>query len=179
MKIFWANGVALSAITKKKKFKATPSPGKVMIAVFWDNDGVILVNVMAIGETINSGAHIKTLQKLKERYRRVRPHRIPGSILIQHDNIRPHTSLRTQEAIANLVGMCSPHIPDLAPSDFHRFGSLKDALSGTSFEDDDGVIRAVKTWQFEQETSWYRKSMRALVSRWRKAVDLGGDYMEK
>ena len=75
MKTFWANGVASSAITKKKKFKATPSAGKVMIAVFWDTDGVILVDVMAIGETINSGAHIKTLQKLKQRYRLVRTSR--------------------------------------------------------------------------------------------------------
>ena len=101
MKIFFgANGVASSAITKKKKFKTTPSAGKVMITIFWDNDVVILVDVMARGETIISDAYIKTLQKLKQRYRRVRPKRNPGDILIQHDNIRPHTSLRTQEAIA-------------------------------------------------------------------------------
>jgi len=88
-----------------------------MIAVFWNTDGVILVDVMAIGETISSEAHIKTLQKLKQRYRRVRPNRIPGAILIQHDNVPPHTSLRTQDAIANLIGMCSPipRSPDLAP----------------------------------------------------------------
>jgi lactate dehydrogenase-like 2-hydroxyacid dehydrogenase len=36
-----------------------------MITVFWDTDGVVLVNVMARGETINSDAYIKTLQKLK------------------------------------------------------------------------------------------------------------------
>jgi len=71
-----------------------------MITIFWDNDVVILVDVMARGETIISDAYIKTLQKLKQRYRRVRPKRNPGDILIQHDNIRPHTSLRTQEAIA-------------------------------------------------------------------------------
>jgi len=41
------------------------------------------------------------------------------------------------------------------------------------------VIRAVRTWQFEQETSWYKEGMRALVSRWRKAIDLDGDYVEK
>ena len=40
-----------------------------MITIFWDIDGVILVDVMARGETINSDAHIKTLQKLKQRYR--------------------------------------------------------------------------------------------------------------
>ena len=38
-----------------------------MIALFWDTDGVILVDVMAKGETINPDAYIKTLQKLKQR----------------------------------------------------------------------------------------------------------------
>jgi hypothetical protein len=69
--------------------------------------------------------------------------------------------------------------PDLAPSYFHLFGPLKDALRGTRFEDDESVIRAVRTWLREQETSWYREGMHAFNSRWRKAVDLDGDYVEK
>ena len=153
-----------------------------MITVFWDTDRVILVDVMARGETINSDAYIKTLQKIKQRYRRVRPNRNPGDMLIQHDNARPHTSLRTQEAIAKFgwnVLPHPPHSPDLAPSDFHLFGPLKDALCGTRFEDDESVIRAVSTWLREQETSWYRGGIHALVSRWRKAVDVDGDYVEK
>jgi hypothetical protein len=40
-------------------------------------------------------------------------------------------------------------------------------------------IRAVRTWIREQETSWYREGTHALVSRWRKAVDVDGDYVEK
>jgi hypothetical protein len=43
----------------------------------------------------------------------------------------------------------------------------------------ESVIRAVRTWLREQETSWYRECMHALVSRWRKAVDVRGDYVEK
>jgi len=77
--------------------------------------------------------------------------------------------------------MC-PHLPyssELAPSDFHIFGPLKDALHGTRFENDESVIRAVRTWPREQETSWYREGMHALVSRWRKAVDAEGNYVEK
>jgi hypothetical protein len=66
-----------------------------------------------------------------------------------------------------------------AQKDFHIFGPLKDALSETRFEDDKSVIRAVRTWLCEQETSWYREGMHALVSRWRKAVDVDGDYVEK
>jgi len=41
------------------------------------------------------------------------------------------------------------------------------------------VIRAVRTWLREQETSWYREGMHALVSRGRKAVDVHRDYVEK
>ena len=109
---------------RKKEFKTTPSARKLMVTVFWDIDEVILVDVMARGETINSDTYIKTLQKLKESYRRVRPNRIPGGMLIQHDNARPHTSLRTEEAITKFgwtVLPNPPHHPDLEPSDFHLF----------------------------------------------------------
>jgi len=67
----------------------------------------------------------------------------------------------------------------LAQTDFHLFGSLKYALHGTRFEDDKSMICAVRTWLREQETSWYREGMHALVSRWHKAVDIDGDYVEK
>ena len=77
---------------------------------------------------------------------------------------------------------CAPQLPfspDLAPSDFNFFGPLKDELRGTRFEDDESVIHAVRTWLGEQETSWYREGMHALLSRWRKAVNVDGDYVEK
>ena len=78
-------------------------------------------------------------------------------------------------------GLCCPIPPIvlLAPSDFYLLGPLKDALRGTRFEDDESVICAVRTWLREQETSWYREGMHALVSRWRQAVDVDGDYVEK
>ena len=82
-----------------------------MVTVFWDINGVILVDVMARDETISSDAYIKTLQKLKQRYRRVRPKRNPGDMLIQQDNARPHISLRTQETIAKFGWTVLPHPP--------------------------------------------------------------------
>jgi len=41
------------------------------------------------------------------------------------------------------------------------------------------MIRAVRTWLRVQETSWYMEGMHALVSCWRKAIDVDGDYVEK
>jgi histone-lysine N-methyltransferase SETMAR len=39
-----------------------------------------------------------------------------------------------------------PYSPDIAPSDFHFFGPLKNALSGKQFRDDDEVRSAVHEW---------------------------------
>jgi hypothetical protein len=103
-------------------------------------------------------------------------------MLVQHDNARPHTSLRTQEAIAKFGWTVLPHSPnnpDLSQSDFHLFGPLEDTLRWTRFEDDESVIHAVRTWLSEQEMSWFREGMYALISRWHKAVDIHGDYVEK
>jgi len=92
-------------------------------------------------------------------------------VLIQHDNASPHTRLRTQEAIARFGWTVLSHLPDspyLAPSDFHLFVPLKDAVSGTRFKDGESVIRAPRAWLREQDKSWYREGMHALVSRWRR-----------
>jgi len=66
-------------------------------------------------------------------------------MLIQHENVRPPQSRRTQGANSKFhrtVPLYSPYSLDLVPSDFHLLGPLKDALRGTMFEDD-RVIRAV------------------------------------
>jgi len=49
----------------KKKFKMLPSAGKVMCTVFWDGNGVSLLDFLEPGQTINSDGYIATLTKLK------------------------------------------------------------------------------------------------------------------
>jgi transposase len=150
---------------------------------FWDCDGVILVDVMPRGVTINSESYINTPNKLKKRFRRVRYGKNSAEMLLQYDNARPHTNLRTREYITKMGWTVLPHppySPDLAPSDLHLFGSLKDALRGTHFEDDEQrVIEAVRKWLGGQDKSWYQQRIYALVPRWRKAVQIDGDYVEK
>ena len=116
----------------KKKFKTLPSAGEVMCTVFWDRKGVILLDFLEPGQTIKSDSYIAMLTKLKAQISRVRPEK-KTTFLLQHDNARPHTSLKTVEHIVNLgwtVVPHSPYSPDLAPSDFHLFGLMKDRLPG-------------------------------------------------
>jgi hypothetical protein len=43
----------------------------------------------------------------------------------------------------------------------------------------ESMIHAVRSWLRKQEKNWYKLCMHALLSRWRKAVDIDGDYVEK
>jgi transposase len=125
---------------------------------------------------------VETLKKLKKRFRRVRYHKDATKVLLYHDNARSHTSLRTREAITKLQWTVLSHpsySPDLAPSDYHLFGPLKDAIRGKRFEDDEEVNTKVKRWLRQRPAEWYREDTQALASRWRKAKDLEGDYVEK
>jgi hypothetical protein len=59
-------------------------------------------------------------------------------VLLLHDNARPHISLRTREAIAKTGRTVVPHpahSPDLAPSNYHLFSPVRDALRGRHFAD--------------------------------------------
>ena len=58
------------------------------------------------------------------------------TFLLQRDNARTHTSLRTVEHIVKLDWTVIPHptySPVLAPSDFHLPGPMKAGLRGQFF----------------------------------------------
>jgi len=92
-----------------------PSVGKVMCTVFWDRKGVILLDFLEPGQTNNSDRYVTTLTKLKARISRVRQEK-KTSFLLQHDNARPHSSLKTVEHLGRTVVPHPPYSPDLALS---------------------------------------------------------------
>jgi hypothetical protein len=52
-------------------------------------------------------------------------------------------------------------------------------LSAARFETDEAVIRAVRTWLREQDKARYRQGLYTLIPRWRKAVQVDGDFVNK
>ena len=93
-----------------------------MVTVFWDSVGVILMDFMSKGATINSDVYIDTLKKLKARIRKVRPDLEMSKVLLQHDNARPHTSLKIREVISSFgwTTILHPHIHQT----WHRLTSI-------------------------------------------------------
>jgi histone-lysine N-methyltransferase SETMAR len=99
-----------------------------MGTVFWDANGFLLAEFLEPGQTINAAHYVQTLHKLHH----------PGqNIIILHDNAHPHAARLTLEAIAKMGWDILPHpsySPDLAPSDYHLFGFVKDQLHGGNSE---------------------------------------------
>ena len=167
---------------RSKKFKFQQSTGKVMVTVCSNSLGVILVDFMSKGATISSNVYIHTLKKLKERIQRVRPALEMSKVLLQHDNARPHTRLKTREVISSFGWTTISHPPyssDLERSDFPLFGPLKETLRGRRFSSDEEVKTAVRKWLKTQLVEFYNKEICALVKKREKAVCKAGGYIER
>lgn len=84
--------------------------------------------------------------------------------LLQHDNSKSHTSLKTAEHVTNLGWTVDPsHILDLALSDFHLFKPMKDGLHGQHFPSNDTLIAPVKQWVISDGGDFYECGIQALV----------------
>jgi hypothetical protein len=57
-----------------------------------------------------------------------------------------------------------PHSPDLAPSDFHLFGKLKEHLSGKHFASDQEVENKTRNWLTNLDANFYAEGILKLVS---------------
>ncbi|GFN77475.1 histone-lysine N-methyltransferase SETMAR [Plakobranchus ocellatus] len=56
-----------------KKFKIQQSDTKVMATVFWDSRGIILLDILPKGESVNADRYCETLDRLSHAVRRKRP----------------------------------------------------------------------------------------------------------
>lgn len=56
---------------RKKHFKVQTSAGEVMASIFWDGEGILLVQSLDRATTLNSEQYVQTLNKIKQNIRRV------------------------------------------------------------------------------------------------------------
>jgi histone-lysine N-methyltransferase SETMAR len=136
-----------------------------MLTVFLDSQGVLLAYSQKRGENVNSAPYCEVLLKLPDEVSRKRPGQLARGVLLHHDNARPHTARATQERIPQLKWelLEHPHYsPDLAPSDFHLFGPLKEHLGAKSFTDDEAETE-VRKWLRQQSK---HSSMLRVSTHW-------------
>jgi hypothetical protein len=103
-------------------------------------------------------------------------------ILLLHGNAHLHTAVRTVDTLRALkfeVLKHPPYGPDLAPSDFHLFGPLKEHLCGQKFADVNEEMEAMQSWLKATPKSLFLEGIRKPVDRWTTCVAKQGDCVEK
>ena len=104
------------------------------------------------------------------------------TVLLHHDSAFPNSVAATIQTIRNLKFEVQPkpsYSTDLEPCVCHALGPLKEAWLGRQFGNDEEVKKAVHTWFREQSKPSFSDGIRKLVDRYKKCVELLGDYVEK
>ena len=84
---------------RPRKFKQSASAQKLMASVFWDRQGVLLVDFMPCNTTINADAYCATLRCLRQAIQNRRRGKLSYDIVLIHDNACPHTARQTQSLL--------------------------------------------------------------------------------
>ncbi|XP_063386186.1 histone-lysine N-methyltransferase SETMAR-like [Cydia fagiglandana] len=129
-----------------RKFKVRPSAGKLMATVFWDIEGILMIDYLPKRTTMNAEYYSNLLRQLRDAIKEKRRGKLSKGTLMLHDNAPVHTA-RTTQLVMKELGFGTidhpPYSPDLAPCDYFLFRNLKKDLRGRKFSTDDEMKAAV------------------------------------
>ena len=67
--------------------KKIPSAGKVLASIFWDRDGILLIDYLPKGQTINMKYYSSQLVQLKDILKEKRCRKVTKGVLFLHENV--------------------------------------------------------------------------------------------
>jgi len=111
----WSGGIAAQSAPKKSLVQKFA--GKVLASIFWDQDGILLIDYLPKGQKINAEYYLSVLVQLKDILKEKRRRKFTEGVLFLNDNAPAHRTLVTQKKLANLGFHCldhPPYSPDLA-----------------------------------------------------------------
>ncbi|GFV73509.1 histone-lysine N-methyltransferase SETMAR [Trichonephila clavipes] len=79
----------------RTKFEQMLSVRKVMCTVLWDRKGILLIDFLLRGETVNVDRYYETLRKSRRAIQNKRCGMLNAGVVLLRDNARSHTARRT------------------------------------------------------------------------------------
>jgi len=125
-----------SGSPRPKKFRVQKSAGKVLVSIFWDQDGILFTDYLPKGQTINAEYYSSLLIQLKDILKEKRCGKVTKGVLFLYDNAPAHRALAIRKKLAYLGFQCldhPPYSPNLAPSDNHLFHGQKKTIERSPF----------------------------------------------
>ncbi|GBP26468.1 Histone-lysine N-methyltransferase SETMAR [Eumeta japonica] len=155
-----------------KKFKVQKSASKLMATIFWDSEGVLLIEYLPKGTTMNGQYYTNLLAQAREAVVQKRRGKLSRGVLFLQDNASVHTARVSRQALKD-TGLSEidhlPYSPDLAPSDYFLFSNLKKELRGRRFVDDNQMKMAVESHFDCKEKEYFLGGLKALYTRLSKS----------
>ena len=154
---------------KPKKFKMQQSASKVVATVFWDANGVIMLDFLPKRSTITGVYYANLLDQPRTAIHEKRQGKLSIGVLLQQDNARVHTCKVAMDTVERNRYELIPHpaySPDLAPSDFFLFPDLKKDIRGLRFRSDEEVVTAVEEWINGKDPDFFSSGLMALEHCW-------------
>ena len=142
-----------------KTLKAAPSVRNIMVTVFWNDKGVLLVDFLDRIDNVTVKRYCSTVERFRQAIRPRRPGLLRKAAIILHDNARAHSTNRTCDWL-RLEGH-SPNSPYLTHSDFRLFGPLEKHMSGKRFATDADVKQAVTSWPHALDADFFYARLQA------------------
>jgi len=157
------------------------SAGKILASIFWDQDGILLIDCLPKGHTLNTEYYLSLLVQMKDILKEKCCGKITKGVLFLHDTATAHWALATHKKLAYLCFQCldhPPQSPDLALSDYHLLPELEKQLKGCHFSSDAEAIAAAETWLDRLPSEFFFSGLQKLEQWAKKCFELCGEYVE-
>jgi hypothetical protein len=92
-----------------------------LASVFWDTQGLLLIDWLPQGATLNSNTCCDIVTCLHCRIQQWRKGKWAKKVFLLHDSAHPHSSKQTRAELDELGYVVLPHLPffpDITPSDW-------------------------------------------------------------
>ena len=132
---------------RPKKARLSKSTHKLLMIPFFDSTGMIYMQWVPIGLTVNKEYYVKVLREFRKRFRQKKPALFKSAQWhFQQDNAAAHNIILVTNYLTK-IGIKTvpqpPYCPDLAPCDFWLFPKLKENLRGCRYETIEEMKEAV------------------------------------
>ena len=128
-------------VTKAQESKTVQVKNKVMLIVSSNFHGIVDIEFLPQGQTINQNVYKDILQRLMHSVREKRRDLWEMKSWVHHDNALNIWEFLAKNTIAVLEQL--PCSPDLAPCDFFLFPKVKGVIKRSCFQDSLAIITVV------------------------------------
>lgn len=187
-----ASSSSLANRSKRRRMQQSSkqSHDKVLAIIFWNANGIVFIDYRKTGVIqLTADEYNSVVSRLHSKLFEKRPNLTTQKPVLFHYNtmgglVSTQISLAHAEIMTKLqelqyeVFLHPANSPDLDPSEFYLFPNLRGWLQGKRFTSIAQLDMEVTTYCNGFDVEYFTKGIEMLEERWRKCVELNGNYTD-